>query len=92
MLKENVNDGRSSNMLLANCLKLRCTQRQTLIAHVHQFMYVHIHVMHRYMHIYIQGVSSLRSLPPLGGIILFKTHEQQLTIAHTYVRACAYSF
>ena len=40
----------------------------------------------------IQGVSSLRSLSPLGGIILFKTHEQQLTIAHTYVRACAYSF
>ena len=35
-------------------------------------------------------MSSLRSLPPLGGIILFKTHEQQLTIAHTYVRACAY--
>ena len=28
-------------------------------------------------HINIQGVSSLRSLPPLGGIILFKTHEQQ---------------
>ena len=24
----------------------------------------------------LQGVSSLRSLPPLGGIILFKTHEQ----------------
>ena len=24
----------------------------------------------------VQGVSSLRSLPPLGGIILFKTHEQ----------------
>ena len=37
-------------------------------------------------------MSSLRSLPPLGGIILFKTHEQQLTIAHSYVRACAYSF
>ena len=34
----------------------------------------------------LQGVSSLRSLSPLGGIILFKTHEQQLTIAHTYVR------
>ena len=44
------------------------------------------------IHYYIQGVSSLRSLAPLGGIILFKTHEQQLTIAHTYVRACAYSF
>ena len=30
-------------------------------------------------------MSSLRSLPPLGGIILFKTHEQQLTMyAHAH--------
>ena len=42
MLKESVKDGRSSNILLANCLKLRCTQRQALIAHVHQFVYVHV--------------------------------------------------
>ena len=51
MLKESVEDGRSSNILLANCLKLRCTQRQALIAHVQQFVYVHVHVMHMYMHI-----------------------------------------
>ena len=43
-LKESVKDGRSSNILLANCLKLRCTQRQALIAHVHEFVYVHAYI------------------------------------------------
>ena len=38
----------------------------------------HIILICEYNNIIIQGVSSLRSLPPLGGIILFKTHEQQL--------------
>ena len=36
-------------------------------------------------------MSSLRSLPPLGGIILFKTHEQYYNDC-AHVRACAYSF
>ena len=45
MLKESVKDGRSSNIILANCLKLRCTQRQALIAHVYEFIYVHVHVL-----------------------------------------------
>ena len=48
MLKESVKDGRSSNTLLANCLKLRFTQRQALIAHVHEFVYVHVCVLHTY--------------------------------------------
>ena len=48
--KESVKDGRSSNILLANCLKLWCTQRQALIAHVHEFVYIHVHVcvLHTY--------------------------------------------
>ena len=58
-------------------------------------MLVHQCIQFHYLNVYsyiVQGVSSLRSLPPLGGIILFKTHEQQLTIAHTYTYAHAHIY